>query len=162
MWIAPSGLFIGDVMAFTEDNITIPSTEWVNLNELSGLSTSESIVIFNTGSNDIKLVVSADKPFVDTEAFIYITPRREPFISNNADCCPVWAYSVNTIGSLNVSSAKYLMPANSISHEQPDKSSNGYLLESICHLLKLLNARFEEAFETRIKSEDIDNADSGR
>lgn len=89
-------------MANTPPSILIPSNEWINLNKESKIPAGTKIVINNVGSTTIRLCISLTQPELTADNYIQIPPHWLPFTSNGTGTYPIWAYSSNSIGKLNV------------------------------------------------------------
>jgi len=89
-------------MSDTLQNIPIQPNTWVDLYSQSGINAGTKINTFNVGASDIRLAVSPTEPDVDSDSYIVLKPRLEPFINNSGDS-GLWAFSGNCTGLVNVS-----------------------------------------------------------
>lgn len=91
-------------MGNTTENIPLPSNQWVNISDASNFPYGKRIVIENVGVNILKLSVNSRRPEQDTAKFQNFYPGGFPLIAKINDF-PVWAYSANTDGAVNVREA---------------------------------------------------------
>lgn len=88
-------------MGNTTENIPLPSNEWVNISDASNFPYGKRIVIENIGVNILKLSASPSKPDNNTGRFQNFYPGGFPVITRISEF-PIWAYSANTDGAVNV------------------------------------------------------------
>ncbi len=155
-------------MADTLPNIPIPAGEWVNLYDLSGASIGSQLTIENTGTCDIYLAVQAFQPELDSNTY-NVLRRTDPRLANSVGDLGAWARCPNQDGEINISinAADGFIPViatagSPLSESQQSDRIEGQefmrslmaMLSSIDTELHLLNARFEEAFDTGLDGGD--------
>jgi hypothetical protein len=141
-------------MANTLQNIVIPVNQWVDLYTLSGISVGAEVSVQNIGVCDLYFAVQATQPTKKNTAFKII--QREngiPYNSIPGDA-GLWAFCNTDGGLVNVELLRDSESKDRIS-EQEFRQSLLVALDSINTELHLLNARFEEAFETDIDGGDV-------
>jgi len=141
-------------MTNTLPNIIIPVNEWVDLYTLSGISVGAEVSVQNIGVCDLYFAVQASEPIKKHTAFKII--QRENGIPYNsiAGDSGLWAFCNTDGGLVNVELLRD-SPAKDRISEQEFRQSLLVTLDSINIELHLLNARFEEAFDTGIEGRDM-------
>jgi hypothetical protein len=157
-------------MADTNPNIPIPAGQWVNLYALAGADIGSQLTVENTGTCDIYLAVQAFQPEPDHKSY-NILRRTDPRLTNSVGDLGAWAFCPNTDGEINVSidGADSFIPVIATAgtplseiqqtdriNEQEFMRSLLTILGSVDHELHLLNARFEEAFDTGLDGSDTE------
>lgn len=150
-------------MPLTLENIRIPPNQWVNLYATSGIEVGKAISVDNVGVCDVRLAVSGREPMLPTtESSAHQILSRDGLPMINSEGDPgAWVYCPNNTGLINVSSVDGqhgFIPASS-PEADTDQDFNASLFSSIEGMrqqLCLLNARFEETFETGINIEDVE------
>lgn len=156
-------------MADTRQNTPIPSGTWVNLYAASGIPVGEQLLVENVGTCDVNLVVQAAEPDPDHAAF-NVVRREEGPLQNNQGDTGAWGRCNNTDGVVNISrmGGEGFTPsagsAPSIGGGTPEDRLNTVLefqtsvlvaMQDVGDQLRLLNLRFEEAFQTSINENDL-------
>lgn len=157
-------------MADTLPNIPLPAGRWHDLYDLSGAAIGSQLSIENTGTCDIYLAVQAFQPELDSNSY-NVLRRTDPRLSNSVDDLGAWALCPGQDGEVNISidGANGFIPVVATAgsplsesqqsdriNEQESMQAILVTLGSIDTELHLLNARFEEAFDT-----GLDGGDAG-
>ncbi len=121
------------------------------------------------GSSDVYLSVALNQPDNDSDSWQVIQPNDFPMANSSGDL-GAWAFSPNTPGKINIrvvgeSGWGPLVEVDTGNASEDEKQKEITELEfrrallthqsSINQELRLLNARFEEAFETDIEGVDV-------
>ena len=156
-------------MSDTNPNIPIPAGEWVDLYDESKAAIGSQLTVENTGTCDIYLAVQAFQPELNHNSY-NVLKRTDPRLTNSVGDLGAWAFCPHTNGEVNVSinGADGFIPVvatagSPLSESQEsdrisEQEFRSEVITSLCgtnQLLRLLNARFEEAFSTRIKETDV-------
>lgn len=168
-------------MAITRNAIRIPQ-EWVNLNELASVSFGDSFIIQNLGppGDLISIAISDSAPEPDFYGVALNQLNPMAFVDNPDKSVWVRFYRFDSMDSypqitgliqvIPPQGSIYVGLGGAIASGQGSGStgqieSNPMMNEirssvsALFKQLKLLNYRIEEAFETRIKLEDIEHED---
>jgi len=157
-------------MADTNPNISIPAGRWIDLYGASGAEIGSQLTVENTGTCDIYLAVQAFEPEINHNSY-NVLRRTDPRLTNSIGDKGAWALCLNADGEINVSidSADGFIPVvvtagSPLSEsQQSDRISEQEFMQillaklsSLDTELHLLNARFEEAFETGLDGRDAE------
>lgn len=157
-------------MADTNPNIPLPAGIWHDLYDLANTAIGSQLTVENTGTVDIYLAVQAFQPELDHNSY-NVLRRTDPRLTNSVGDLGAWAFCPNTNGEMNISvdAADGFIPVvvtagSPLSESQQADRTNELefrssliaTLSSIDTELHLLNARFEEAFDT-----GLDGGDAG-
>ncbi len=155
-------------MSDTNPNIPLPAGIWHNLYSLAGAEIGSQLTVENTGTCDIYLAVQAFQPELDHNSY-NVLRRTDPRLTNSVGDLGAWAFCPNQNGEMNISvnAADGFIPVvvtagSPLSESQQSdrinelKFRNALLatMGSIDTELHLLNARFEEAFDTGLDGGD--------
>lgn len=133
-------------MVDTAANTRIARGEWIDLNIVTGIQAGDSLSVQNIGTSDIWYSIGVRPAEENTR---YRILRRGEILFVSAGDATVWVRSDVSEGAVNA--------------QELTADTNPQILQQslACHLpriaaeLELLNARFEEAFPTRINREDV-------
>lgn len=157
-------------MSDTNPNIRLTAGIWHNLYDLANAEIGSQLTVENTGTGDIYLAVQAFQPEPDHNSYSVLR-RTDPRLTNSVGDLGAWAFCLSTDGEINISvgPADGFIPVvvtagSPLSESQQAdrinelefRSSLMETLGSIDTELHLLNARFEEAFDT-----GLDGGDAG-
>lgn len=155
-------------MANTRESVTLTSGVWTDIYASASIAVGTKIAVQNIGSSDVYLSVALNPPENDSDSYQVIQANDFPMANSSGDL-GAWAFSANRDGKINVRivgesgwGPLIEIDAGNASEDEKQKEIGEQeyrkavivTLSSIDQELHLLNARFEEAFETGLDGSD--------
>lgn len=88
-------------MAYTPLSVKLPTSQWINLYDITGIPAGLQIIVQNIGASDVWLATSAQEPDIDTTAYQVIRPN-DPHMINDGGDLGEWAFSPNQEARISV------------------------------------------------------------
>lgn len=88
-------------MAETLPSITLPSGEWIDIYDVTGISVGTKIAVQNIGASDVYLQSVLNQPDTDSDSYQVIQPNDFP-MTNSVGDPGAWAFSPNQNAKINV------------------------------------------------------------
>lgn len=157
-------------------NIPVPTGEWIDLYDVSGITVGQSLIVENVGVADLFLAVQAAQPPADHKSYNILKRDDDIRLTNTLGDLGAWVFCNGAGGLISVAEREGFQPLlNSALHDgfgnpiasfeeainihSADTKFNNSVLEGIDRILiqlKVINAYNALGHDEIIREEDVD------